>query len=82
MPHDRGVIYEFDTLAAKFVQSGIDIFNLKTYVIKALAPLGDPLCTLCLWSKTLDQLERAVTQRKQRDASLGQIFDIVELETE
>src|SRR5215813_6926187 len=82
MPHYRGIIYEFDTLAAEFVQGGIDIINLKTYVIKALAPLGDPLCTLRLWPKTLDQLDRAVTQRKPRNASLGQIFDVIELETE
>src|SRR5712671_4724659 len=61
MPHDRGVIYEFDTLAAKFVQGVIDIFDLKTYVKKALAPLGDPLCTLRLWPNTLHQLDRAVT---------------------
>src|SRR3977135_1457431 len=65
VPHDRGVMYEFDTLATKFVQRGIDILNLKTYVIKALAPLVDPLCTLRLWSKTLDQLDCAVTQRKK-----------------
>src|SRR5258705_7508543 len=82
MPHDRDLIYEFDALAAKFVQGGIDIFDLKTYVVKALAFLGDPLCTLSLWSKTLDQLDRAVTQRKQRNASLGQIFDVIGLETE
>src|SRR5712671_4587817 len=74
MPHDRGVMYEFNTLAAKFVQGGIDIFDFKTYVIKALASLGDPLCTLRLWSNTLDQLDRAVTQRKKRNASLLQIF--------
>jgi hypothetical protein len=84
MPHDRGVMQELDTLAAKFLQGGIDIFNLKTYVKEALAPLGYPLCASRLGSKALDQLDRAITQRKQRDASivLQEIFSVIELETE
>jgi len=38
MPHDRGVIHEFDTFTAKLVHGGIDIFNLRTYVIKGSGP--------------------------------------------
>src|SRR5262249_62008006 len=84
MSDDRGVMYKFDTLAAKFVEGGIDIFDLKTYVKQALALLGNPLCTSRLWSQTLDQLDRAIAQRKQGDACLvwQKIFDVIELETE
>ena len=84
MSHDRGVMYEFDALASKFVQRGIDIFDLKTYVKEALASLGDPLCTSRLWSKPLDQLDGVITHRKQRDASLvwQKIFNVIEFETE